>query len=73
MNIELREVEIGVEGYGVLKVKIPEEITDESISDLIGETVAEVMNLIDPRTQTRRFHPALGFGGYVRKDSGRAI
>lgn len=59
-----KHVTVTIQGYGVVKVKKPKKLTRGSAADMVGEAVAKTMDLVDPRTQRDRFHPALGKGGY---------
>lgn len=64
-------MEVHVQGYGSITVEKSELETDDQFSDFVGGVVAQVMNLVEPRTQEVRFHPVLGIGGYEAHNSGR--
>lgn len=62
-------MEVHVGGYGSITVEKSEIETDDQFSDFVGDVVAKVMSLVDPRTQKERFHPVLGIGGYEHCNS----
>lgn len=62
-------MDVHVEGYGSITVERSDVKTDDDFSDLVGDIVAKLMNLLDPQTQRVRFHPALGIGGHESNNS----
>jgi hypothetical protein len=64
----MAKITINIEGYGRVKIKRPKELNNETFANSIAETTTQVMNLIAPRTQSKRFHPVLGIGGYENRD-----
>ena len=65
-------MEVNIDGYGSITVERSELETDEQFSDFVGDVVAKVMNVVDKREKedlTKKFHPALGIGGYESHDT----
>lgn len=61
----MSKISVHIDGYGVVKVKVPKKLTRESYTEGVATAVAATMQLVDPRTQSARFHPALGIGGHA--------
>jgi hypothetical protein len=66
----MAKITVVIQDYGTIVVKQPKKLTEQTYGDGISEVVAKTCQLLDPRVQGERFHPALGMGGYnMRKDS----
>lgn len=55
----MAKVKVTVEGYGIVKIKLPKELSKEAVMDVIAETVGKTMTLVDE--QNKGFHMAMGF------------
>jgi hypothetical protein len=62
------EFTVEVKGYGFFVLKFPELLTEDKVKDAIADAVRQTMQLVDPQTQSNRFHPALGFGEHNKKE-----
>lgn len=54
-------LKVTIHGYGTIKVRKPKKLTRTSCADMVGSAVAKTMQLVDPQTQKKRFHPVMGF------------
>jgi hypothetical protein len=61
-------ITVNIEGYGQVKVERPGGLIGyrDEIDDFAAAIVAQTMNLLKPTEQVKRFHPALGTGGYPK-------
>lgn len=57
-----KHVTVTIQGYGVVKVKRPKQLTKATSANMVADAVAQTMNLVDPRTQRERFHMAVPGG-----------
>ena len=63
---------MNIQGYGSITVDLSEKYeNDDDLIDVIAKVVADVMQLVDPQNQKKRFHPVLGVGGYETINSRR--
>lgn len=59
-----KRITVTIEGYGEISVKRPKTLTDKTLTATVARAVSETMNLVSSETQSERFHPVLGIGGY---------
>lgn len=60
----MNELTINIEGYGKVVIERPDVLSEDSFDDAVADVVVKVCQLLKPNTQSKRFHPALGYGGY---------
>lgn len=58
-------MKVDIQGYGKVKVRVPKKRTKENVELAIVNAITDTMQLLDPRSQAERWHPALGKGGYT--------
>lgn len=61
-------INVTIEGYGVVKILRPifDDYSSGVLEDLAAEAVRQTMALVKPIDMDKKFHPALGIGGYKK-------